>query len=837
MEQAHLLFIQWLSELLLKVSTSLCNIAAYAYALGSAFVFAKAAQQHISSPSSPLPEEPHVNSSTIDFYGKPTKGVDIPPAEALCDFSQDSKFIVNSVQSVQSAQASQAVVQASSVPESSHYFYCSARKRSPKSAVRRYVDEQAQQEGLDDYLLQQLKGDPLFDGYITLAFNTIIANLASVNTTSKSLKERIKARLELNCLEAVYPHTYAFKELQDELNQLFFDSSGNLISSKPSRRASRAIARFIQQVIIPESYANIFEKMQLYAGNEVLEELYDSDSLISTSAKKVGKFFQGLAAPFTDTRVSPDKIRGNDHNKDLLRLIGACQRKDFKCAKNIVKRYRTPIMKEIFRKYHKAHEAHYNKFGIYRNYELDPYWAHLSRTTQRLISQNPKSCALYNKSLKKRNLLKRKLKEKILGYPYRDTRYDSFWYALTDYVSLPSQATQAQVLSLFDEVTGLIKDMPQELSNRITKGLINYGTTLDVLHKHESEIFPPDCIISPNMSLPETPCLVPLVQTDVAHDKQTCIISEIHAPDQKCSIPLVQPPTETFCGLPALHVPETSCQGGSALIGRSFELSSGTQSQEQTEPTAPKEDRADDKGQEDAKPKDVRKRQQPHTSAQQKYPVKANNQQQKKKAHCWTPEDAANFDISQLDPSVCDAELIASLIKICKDIPGALGTDGPLTRLLKLGLQGSSKDDLIRARAALYELKRAFDLIQAFGNCIECFGKKITGFPELEAKGRKFIEFDIELTDQLIEIKNKLWKEFEISESYTDNAGEISQALPEPIQRTLENLSLGKIIAEKHLKKAFEIHSNHVIPPKLRTWLIEKDIAFVDGTCGGCGRC
>jgi hypothetical protein len=162
------------------------------------------------------------------------------------------------------------------------------------------------------------------------------------------------------------------------------------------------------------------------------------------------------------------------------------------------------------------------------------------------------------------------------------------------------------------------------------------------------------------------------------------------------------------------------------------------------------------------------------------------------------------FDVAEYSHKVGDLNKIKEAIALFQDVPGALGKDGPLRKVLEWGKLGLNDGNASTARGALYELERAIELEKQGERVLE-FGKKL-GRPQGQTR-----EFDIITTDKLIECKCISW------DKYTgDRVGKMKSIFGEQ-----------QLVAEYHGKK-FEIHSP-LIPEDWKNWLNEKKIRFIEG--------
>ena len=162
------------------------------------------------------------------------------------------------------------------------------------------------------------------------------------------------------------------------------------------------------------------------------------------------------------------------------------------------------------------------------------------------------------------------------------------------------------------------------------------------------------------------------------------------------------------------------------------------------------------------------------------------------------------FDVAEYSHKVGDLNKIKEAIVLFQDVPGALGKDGPLRKVLEWGKLNLNDGNLSTARGALYELERAIELEKQGERVLE-FGKKL-GRPDSKIK-----EFDIVTADKLIECKCISWEKF-----IGDEQGALQSSFAQQ-----------KKIAE-YYGKEFEIHSQN-IPDHWKAWMNKKHITFVEG--------
>ena len=166
--------------------------------------------------------------------------------------------------------------------------------------------------------------------------------------------------------------------------------------------------------------------------------------------------------------------------------------------------------------------------------------------------------------------------------------------------------------------------------------------------------------------------------------------------------------------------------------------------------------------------------------------------------------DLDSLPVQHYDSSIGEVAKLQSMASQAKGIPGALGKDGPLTKVLENGYKGALKGELGTARGAFYELEVAQKL--------EAAGERVVGFGEKYVSGTAKREFDIITKTKLIECKNIDW---------TNKIGKIANKL-----RT--SLSDQQKIAELQ-GKMFKLYSKNTIPADWKNWLNKKKIPFAEG--------
>jgi len=149
-----------------------------------------------------------------------------------------------------------------------------------------------------------------------------------------------------------------------------------------------------------------------------------------------------------------------------------------------------------------------------------------------------------------------------------------------------------------------------------------------------------------------------------------------------------------------------------------------------------------------------------------------------------------------LHPSVGNIERLEQAIEFFKDIPGAVGADGPITKLLECGSKESRIGLLNTARGAAYELEAALKL--------EALGEKVIEF------GRKFgtREFDI--------ITKNIWAECKNIDWTLGNASKMQTTFGEQLKMA------------KSANCDFVLYSKQPIPTNWKNWFTEKGIKFFE---------
>jgi hypothetical protein len=164
-----------------------------------------------------------------------------------------------------------------------------------------------------------------------------------------------------------------------------------------------------------------------------------------------------------------------------------------------------------------------------------------------------------------------------------------------------------------------------------------------------------------------------------------------------------------------------------------------------------------------------------------------------------------------LDESIGNLSRLEQAAEVVKDIPGALGDDGPLTKLLKWGKKGSDSGYLNTARGAAYELEVADSLMRRGDKILE-IGVKIPLRCNKTAKRIKTLEIDIKTVNKLIECKCWDW----------------SKVNPETVKKLQSSLPELKRLANNE-NRVFELYSKNRLPDSLKVWLNKNNILFVEG--------
>ena len=227
--------------------------------------------------------------------------------------------------------------------------------------------------------------------------------------------------------------------------------------------------------------------------------------------------------------------------------------------------------------------------------------------------------------------------------------------------------------------------------------------------------------------------------------------------------------------------------------------------------------------------------------------------EKEKAAKGLTLENLPEIKIENFDERICDHELLRILIERYRHFPGVLNTDGPLTRIIKMGLKGCKDGQLNRAEGAVKELLTADTLdlkeIIAFDKESE-IPQELYGKLGLDSKRVK-VEFDIETQQLLIEVKSGQWKEFDtiemlknynldilsklnekelaiilkgLARANTDTYFIDTQAI-ENVHKTLKNFLVQKEVAKLMNKKFILVYFNE-LPLPLKLWLEKECINF-----------
>lgn len=165
--------------------------------------------------------------------------------------------------------------------------------------------------------------------------------------------------------------------------------------------------------------------------------------------------------------------------------------------------------------------------------------------------------------------------------------------------------------------------------------------------------------------------------------------------------------------------------------------------------------------------------------------------------------DLNNIPIHLYDDSIGDLSRLQKLVDQLKDVPGAIGEDGPLQRVLTQGYKGAESGRLRAAKGAFYELEVAAKL--------ESMGEKVIEFNIKYANDVTRREFDIVTCKKFIECKNIDWN---IKDSYSEN-------------RMKTQFIDQRNIAQKH-NKEYVIFSKNQVTLYWKDWFTAKNIAIIN---------
>ncbi len=171
--------------------------------------------------------------------------------------------------------------------------------------------------------------------------------------------------------------------------------------------------------------------------------------------------------------------------------------------------------------------------------------------------------------------------------------------------------------------------------------------------------------------------------------------------------------------------------------------------------------------------------------------------------------DVSKLDLDQLplhlyDSSIGDLSKLQDLVTQFKDVPGALGKDGPLQKVLELGYEGIDSGQLGTVRGGFYELEVAQKL--------KSMGEKVVQFNEKHRIPAMKREFDVITQNKLIECKDINWK---------IRTGKAMVKLKEQLAEQ------AKIANE--LNKEFVVYSKQAISSDWQAWFAEKGIQTITG--------
>jgi hypothetical protein len=161
--------------------------------------------------------------------------------------------------------------------------------------------------------------------------------------------------------------------------------------------------------------------------------------------------------------------------------------------------------------------------------------------------------------------------------------------------------------------------------------------------------------------------------------------------------------------------------------------------------------------------------------------------------------------VTNIDPSVGTLQELENIVQAVKEVPGAIGKDGAVTKLLECGSVGNNSGNLATARGAAYELRRAYDLKKSGENIIK-FGEHL-GIPQASSR-----EFDIITQSKLIECKAVDWSKLAVDKI-----------------NDMKSIFKQQLNIAKHHGKDFQVHSKYALPNELKNWFNIQGIKFFEG--------
>jgi hypothetical protein len=172
----------------------------------------------------------------------------------------------------------------------------------------------------------------------------------------------------------------------------------------------------------------------------------------------------------------------------------------------------------------------------------------------------------------------------------------------------------------------------------------------------------------------------------------------------------------------------------------------------------------------------------------------------------------------QLNPTICDADQVIEAMRTFKDLPGIFSSDSPLMKVLQNGKLSDDTKKLGTAKGAMYELKKALDLVKV-GEIVERIGIKVKFI--LDGKS-SFKEFDIQTSRYLIDCKDINWMNYSVTDTLPDG---MKQVIKEEAKRLQLSFIDHKEVANT-AGKEFAISSKNLIPEIWQAWFRESDITF-----------
>jgi hypothetical protein len=321
-------------------------------------------------------------------------------------------------------------------------------------------------------------------------FNEICRTIFSSNSDNNSITARVKARFNLLNLHFDKEPRYAFNYLIDDLLHIFFDTEGNLNSLYKSDEADIAIAAFIKKNVPPENFEhlikNAIKKNSSTPRQETFERIEKGDSADVKHILSRDTFTNKITNNKSNQMLGYALEQLFDNNlyeaERALREFSS----DKYLAQGAYKNFLNHMIQERLSGLDKTkpdvskHYRTYDSYGIVRLANNDPQWKSLSEEAKNILRNDSHSKKLVNNYLKYRAKVEDSLYDLPLSSAERNKSYvDRLVWSYVDCVIDPNKITKSKLAEYFTE-DGTLKNIDKirpkgmtALQERLSKAFKN----------------------------------------------------------------------------------------------------------------------------------------------------------------------------------------------------------------------------------------------------------------------------------------------------------------------------------------------------------------------------